>query len=99
MPHRRLRQEIMARFGLAPRTRETPIDFPPVADGDDLETVERVQRLEARIAHLEALVEGLQDSVDREVQRLDSCVEDLRAKTEPVNMSRALSAEARRRGI
>jgi hypothetical protein len=99
MPHRRLREEVMARFGLAPRTRETPADFPPVADGEDLETVERMQRLEARMAHLESLIEGLQDSVDREVQRLDSSVEDLRTRTEPVNMSRALSAEARRRGV
>jgi len=99
MPHRRLREEIMARFGLSPRTREAPADFPPVAAGDDLETVERVQRIEARVAHLEALIEGLQDSVDREVQRLDSCVEDLRTKTDPVNMTRALSAEARRRGV
>lgn len=89
----------MARFGLAPRTRETPPDVPPVADGDDLETLERVQRLETRIAHLEALIEGLQDSVDREIQRLDGAVEDLRTRTEPVNMSRALSAEARRRGV
>jgi uncharacterized coiled-coil protein SlyX len=99
MPHRRLRQEIMARFGMVPRTREALPDAPPVADGDDLETVARVQRMEARIAHLEALIEGLQDSVDREIQRLDGAVEDLRTRTEPVNMSRALSAEARRRGI
>jgi uncharacterized coiled-coil protein SlyX len=99
MPHRKLRQEIMARFGLTSRSPDTLADVPPTADGNDLETVERVQRLEARIAHLEAMVEGLQDSVDREIRRVDDCVADLRERTEPDKLSRALSAEARRRGV
>jgi uncharacterized coiled-coil protein SlyX len=99
MPHRKLRQEIMARFGLTPRAPGAGADVPPVADGDDLETVERVQRLEARIVHLEAMVEGLQDAVDREIQRVDQSVADLREKTEPDKMAQALSAEARRRGV
>jgi hypothetical protein len=99
MPHRKLRQEIMARFGLTPRAPGAREDVPPVADGEDLETVERVQRLEARIVHLEAMVEGLQDAVDREIQRVDQSVADLREKTEPDKMAQALSAEARRRGV
>jgi uncharacterized coiled-coil protein SlyX len=99
MPHRKLRQEIMARFGLTPRAPDARADVAPVADGEDLETVERVQRLEARIAHLEAMVEGLQDAVDREIQRVDQSVADLREKTEPDKMAQALSAEARRRGV
>jgi uncharacterized coiled-coil protein SlyX len=99
MPHRKLRQEIMARFGLTPRAPVPLADPPPTTDGDDLETVERVQRLEARIAHLEAMVEGLQDAVDREIQRVDQTVADLRERTEPDKMAQALSAEARRRGV
>jgi uncharacterized coiled-coil protein SlyX len=99
MPHRKLRQKIIARFGLTRRAPDPLADAPPTADGADLETVERVQRLEARIAHLESLVEGLQDSVDREVQRLDHSIAAVRERTEPDNMARALSADARRRGV
>jgi uncharacterized coiled-coil protein SlyX len=99
MPHRKLRQEIMARFGLTNRAADPLADVPTTADATDLETVERMQRLEARIAHLEAMVEGLQDAVDREIQRVDQSVAGLRERTEPDNMARALSAEARRRGV
>jgi uncharacterized coiled-coil protein SlyX len=98
VPHRKLRQEIMARFGLANRPPRAP-DLEPTADGNDLETAERVQRLEERIAHLEAALEALQDSVYRETKRLDESVADVRERTEPHKMSQALSADARRRGI
>jgi uncharacterized coiled-coil protein SlyX len=60
---------------------------------------ERLQALETRLAHLEAALEGLQDSVYRETQRLDQELAELRQKTEPETLSRALSDDARRRGI
>ena len=100
MARRKLGQELMARVGLASPTRaaEAPEEM-PAADRADPATDERFRRLEARIGHLEATLEGLQDSVYRETQRIDESLAELREKTEPENMSRALSADARRRGL
>jgi hypothetical protein len=55
--------------------------------------------LEERVAHLEALVEGLQDAVHREAQRHDRRIAEIERKTEPEELARALSADARRRGL
>ncbi len=60
---------------------------------------ERLQSLQARIDHLESLVEGLQDSVDRESRRHDEQIEDLRKRMEPSELARVLTADARRRGL
>ena len=59
---------------------------------------ERVQALERRILHLEAMIEGLQDAVHRESIRTDERLEEFRKQVEPAALSRALSAEQRRRG-
>jgi uncharacterized coiled-coil protein SlyX len=59
---------------------------------------ERVPALEARIAHLESMIEGLQDAVHRESQRTDARLEEMRRQLEPAEISRALSAERRKRG-
>lgn len=60
---------------------------------------ERIPALETRVKHLEAALEGLQDSVYRETQRIDAALAELRQKTEPEAISKALSDDARRRGI
>ena len=100
MPHRKLRQEVVARLD---RLRRAPDDGSPdvmsSADRADPETDERLRRLEARIAHLEASLEGLQDSVYREAKRMEDSLAELRQKLEPHNLSQALSADARRRGV
>jgi hypothetical protein len=59
---------------------------------------ERVPALEARVRHLESMIEGLQDAVHRNSQRTDARLEELRKQLEPAELSRALSAEQRRRG-
>jgi uncharacterized coiled-coil protein SlyX len=59
---------------------------------------ERVPALEARIAHLEAMIEGLQDAVHRNSTRTDTQLHELRKQLEPDQLARALSAEQRRRG-
>jgi hypothetical protein len=59
---------------------------------------DRVTALEARIVHLEAMIEGLQDAVHRDSIRTDGRLEELRKQLEPAELSRALSAEQRRRG-
>ena len=59
----------------------------------------RIEDLERRIASLEELVEGLQDAVHRESTRHDERTAVLERKTEPKEMARALSEDARRRGL
>jgi hypothetical protein len=59
----------------------------------------RIERIEARLEQLEAVVEGLQDSVYREAQRQDDRMEELRARTEPAEIAKALSEDARKRGL
>ena len=55
--------------------------------------------LEQRVAHLEAMIEGLQDAVHRESQRTKEQLEELRHRTEPSEISHALSRDARERGL
>ena len=69
-------------------------------------TATRLERLEAdhartqeRVVALERLVEGLQDAVHREAVRHDTLIEELQKKTEPSEIARALSDDARRRGL
>jgi hypothetical protein len=60
---------------------------------------EQIQALEARIAHLERLVEGLQDSVHRESGRQAKVIAELEARIQPAAMVAALSRDARDRGL
>ena len=60
---------------------------------------EQIKLLEERIARLEAIVEGLQDAVHREAVRHGKQIEGLEAKTKPSEIARALSRDARARGI
>jgi hypothetical protein len=60
---------------------------------------QRIKALEERVEGLEALLEGLQDAVHREAVRRGKQIEGLEAKTEPGEVTRALSRDARERGI
>ena len=60
---------------------------------------ERVDALEARVAHLEGLVEGLQDSVHRESERHGKLISELQAQIQPGAMGAALAEDARSRGL
>lgn len=59
---------------------------------------DRMQRLEARVAHLESTLEGLQDAMHRESVRHDALIAELQRKTDPHSIAQALSADTRRRG-
>jgi hypothetical protein len=59
----------------------------------------RVADLERRVAHLEGLLEGLQDSVHRESLRLDRRIAELDARLEPGALAVELSRDARERGL
>jgi hypothetical protein len=60
---------------------------------------DRVDALEARVAHLERLVEGLQDSVYRESERHGRLIAELQAQIQPGAMGAALAEDARSRGL
>jgi K+/H+ antiporter YhaU regulatory subunit KhtT len=70
----------------------------PASDAGDPAQA-KVAVLEERIAHLEQLLEGLQDSVHRESERTGKRIADLEARIEPGAMGEAISKDARERGL
>ncbi len=58
-----------------------------------------LQALESRVAHLEQLLQGLQDSVHREAKRTSKRIDDLEAQIQPAAVAKALSQDARDRGL
>jgi hypothetical protein len=58
-----------------------------------------LQALEVRVAHLEQLLEGLQDSVHRESERHDGLIAELQKQVHPGTMGAALADDARNRGL
>jgi hypothetical protein len=68
----------------------------PAASGRDQD---EVRALEARVSHLEDLVQGLQDSVHRETTRLERRIGEVEARIQPAALGRALSEDARERGL
>jgi hypothetical protein len=76
----------------------------PGADGSERRSTvdsrdDRVPALEARVAHLERLVEGLQDSVHRESERHEGLIAELQAQIQPGAMGASLAEDARSRGL
>jgi hypothetical protein len=55
--------------------------------------------LRARVDQLERALEALQDSVYKDVVRQDQQLEELNRRLDPPNLVRALSDDARRRGL
>jgi BMFP domain-containing protein YqiC len=88
------RSELIRRIVLAGRARTRGNE----ADAASTARTEGAQ-LQARIDQLEAIVEGLQDSVHRETTRLNERIAELEHRIEPQVLSRALNEDARRRGI
>ena len=65
----------------------------------DTELLSRVEELERRLAQLESALEGLQDAVYRESVRRNEQTADLLRRTDPGELARALSKDARERGL
>jgi hypothetical protein len=61
--------------------------------------IDRLQALEARTAHLEQMVQGLQDSVHRESERHGKLIAELQAQIQPRAMGSALAEDARSHGL
>ncbi len=60
---------------------------------------DQTRALRDRLDYLERTLEALQDSVYRDVRRQDAELEALRQQLDPPNLVRALSDDARRRGL
>ena len=58
-----------------------------------------METLEARVRHLEAELEGLQDAVYRGAVLEDEHIDELRTRTAPEQLARDLSQDARKRGL
>jgi uncharacterized coiled-coil protein SlyX len=90
------------REGLIARIRQVrrlaPTRQQPTSHADDTQS-ERLQALEARVAHLEHQLDGLQDSVHRESERHAALINDLQAQIQPGVMGASLAKDARDRGL
>jgi len=60
---------------------------------------DEVRALQVRVGHMEELVQGLQDSVHREMTRLEKRIGEVEARIQPAALGRALSDDARERGL
>ena len=67
--------------------------------GSERPDLARIDAVEARLAHLERLVEGFQDSVHRETMRHGRLIAELQEQVEPGAMGAALNKDARDRGL
>jgi hypothetical protein len=61
--------------------------------------VDQLRALRERVEHLEKLVQGLQDSVHRESSRQGKQIAELEARIHPAALGKALSDDARERGL
>jgi uncharacterized protein YlxW (UPF0749 family) len=83
---------------IARMRRESGGDSPPAAEPPATRAQE-LAALERRVAHLEQLVQGLQDSVHRESSRQSKQLDQLESQLEPAALAIALEEDARRRGL
>lgn len=71
---------------------------PPTGEEGESQA-DRLQALEARVAYLEQLLEGMQDSVHRESERHGKLIAELQERIQPGTISAALAEDARNRGL
>lgn len=89
--HRLLARVIqMRRLTAGMETRKPEGASAPAVDGPSLEQ---------RVAHLEEMLEGLQDALHRATVRQDKRITELEARLEPAALAVALSRDARERGL
>jgi uncharacterized coiled-coil protein SlyX len=90
------REGLIRRISQIRQLAATP-DRSPQRAGEPLP--ERMTSLEARVTHLEGLLEGLQDSVHRESERHAALIAELQEQIKPGSISASLAQDARNRGL
>lgn len=94
---------VLEREGLIARIRQVRRAAESANDSPRPSTVnrrrDRLDALEARVAYLEDLVQGLQDSVHREASRHGTRIAELEARMQPAAVRKALNDDARKRGL
>ena len=93
----RIRQ--VRRANAATGAADGDADSAGAVGGDPDPDRDRIAALERRVAHLERLLEGFQDSVYRESERHDKLITELQIQVEPGAISAALAEDARKRGL
>jgi TolA-binding protein len=68
-------------------------------EGEQADHDQRIRALEERIDSLEALIEGLQDSVYREATRRAHEIEEINRRIQPAETARTLGKHAREHGL
>jgi hypothetical protein len=91
------RERLIARIRQIRRARQA--DDEQANTGSARPGPDPLSAVELRVAHLEALLQGLQDSVHRESERQSKRLADLEARVEPAALGKALSEDARTRGL
>ena len=91
----REREGLIARIRQIRRTAVTPV--PPQAKVEPIDV--GLHGLQARVEHLEQLLEALQDSVHRESARHERMIAELEARIQPAALGVALTQDARERGL
>jgi vacuolar-type H+-ATPase subunit I/STV1 len=71
----------------------------PAPERTEVDRDRRIRELTERVEQLEALVEGLQDSIHRELTRHEKEIGSLGDKTQPAEMTRALGKYSQERGL
>jgi uncharacterized protein YlxW (UPF0749 family) len=73
---------------------------PPASRAPEPPSLQRqVSELRAQVAHLEQLVQGLQDAVYRDSRRHDERITEIQERIAPAAIASALSQDARNRGL
>ena len=88
---------LIARIRQIRRTAEASSTAPRAAAPKD--DAIALQVLQARVEHLEHLVDAFQDSIHRESERQSKRLTELEARIAPAALSVALSTDARERGL
>jgi hypothetical protein len=91
------RQRLLARVRQMRRLAAVS-DAPATSPAGDSEP-DPISALQARITQLEQQLQGLQDSVHRESSRQSKRLSELEAQIQPAAISKALSKDARDRGL
>jgi hypothetical protein len=90
------RERLIARIRQIRRVAKTH-DTAQIPSGDP--RPDRLRVLETRVEHLESLLQGLQDSVHRESSRQEKRITELETRIQPSELGKALSEDARTRGL